>query len=331
MKFLKLIISILLLVSLIGFGCSTTDTSDQDDTDQVLQPEDVFSQETLNQIYSHYDIAGNEVEITYIGNHGYLFSTLGRRVLIDSLTEIGGGYETTSGVILTMLNEAEFPFNRINLALTTHIHGDHFDRDSAVDFLIANPNASHLSTNEVDESLRTSSGYNQIQSQTIGIFPAPSSRIQTEIAGITVDVVQIDHHLSQEGDEHVAFLFTLNGIKFLHVGDACKIPSQWDGLGLEGEHIDILIAPFGQSCSNWTVVFEEENPFNIIKWYIKPKHIIISHLNFDTTAAEIQETINTLQANLPGISFSVFHSTILKQKIYTKEGNTIQVRDKPTS
>jgi len=331
MKVGKLIILSMLLVSLIGFSCNNTDNSEVDNTDQVLRPEDVFSQEILNQIYTHYDIGSNEVEITYMGNHGYLFSTMGRRVLIDSLTEIGGGYETTSGVILNMLNEAGFPFNRINLALTTHIHGDHFDRDAAINFLIANPNASHLSTNEVDESLQASSSYNQIQSQSIGIFPNPSSRIQTEAAGITVDVVRIDHHGGQEGDEHVAFLFTLNGIKFLHVGDACKIPAQWDGLGLEGEHIDILIAPFGQSCSNWTVVFEEENPFNIIKWYIKPKHIIVSHQNFETTTTEIQETLNTLRDNLPGISFSVFHPTILKQKIYTKEGNTIRVMDKPTS
>jgi L-ascorbate metabolism protein UlaG (beta-lactamase superfamily) len=230
-----------------------------------------------------------------------------------------------------MLNEAGFPFNRINLALTTHIHGDHFNRDAAVDFLIANPEANHLSTIEVDESLQTSSSYNQIQSQSRCIFPDPNTRIQTQISGITVDVIRIDHHGGLEGDEHVAFLFNLNGIKILHVGDACKVPSQWDGLRLARENIDILIAPFGSSCSNWTLVFEEDNPFNIIKWYIQPKHIILSHLNFETTETEIQTTIDLLRDNLPGIGFSYFHPTILKQKIYTKEGNTIQVRDKPTS
>jgi L-ascorbate metabolism protein UlaG (beta-lactamase superfamily) len=142
----------------------------------------------------------------------------------------------------------------------------------------------------------------------------------------------LDHH-GVSDYEHVAFMFTLNGIKILHVGDSCKLPVQYENLGLEGENIDILIAPFGQSCSNWTLVFEEENqnPFTIINQYIRPKHIIVSHQNFDTTSPEIQETVDTLATNLPGISFSVFHPTILKQKIYTKAENNIQVTDKPTS
>jgi L-ascorbate metabolism protein UlaG (beta-lactamase superfamily) len=230
-----------------------------------------------------------------------------------------------------MMSRAEFPFNRISLALTTHVHGDHFDRDEAVNFLIANPETHHLSTVEVDESLQTSSYYNQIQDQTTGRLPDPNTRVQIQISGITVDMARIDHHGSPGEGEHLIFLFTLNGIKFLHVGDACKIPSQYQGLGLAGENIDILIAPFGNSCANWTVVFEDENPFNIINNTIRPKHIIISHLDHDTTQAEIGSTLNLLRDNLPGITFSVFHPTILLQKIYTKEGNTIQVRDKPTS
>ena len=331
MKLVKTIILSVIMVSMVGFGCSANDNVDQDDTDPVLMPEDVFSQDILNQIYSHYDIGSNELEITYIGNHSYLFSTMARRVLIDSLTEIGGGYETTSGVILDMMARAEFPFNRISLALTTHIHGDHFDRDEAVNFLIANPDANHLSTIEVDESLQTSSSYNQIQTRTTGIFPDLNTRIQTQISGITVDVVRVDHHGSSGEGEHVAFLFTLNGIKILHVGDACKIPAQWDGLRLARENIDILIAPFGSDCSNWTLVSEDQNPFNIINWYIRPKHIIVSHLNFETTEAEIQTTVNLLQDELPGIGISYFHPIILKQKIYIKEGNTIRVIDKPVS
>jgi|GEM_PF-1183764 len=331
MKFNKLIILSIFLVSLFIFACNTTTNSDQENPDPVLHPEDVFSQEILSQIRSHYGIGDNELEITYIGNHGYLFSTLSKKILIDSLSEIEGGYERTSRVILTMLNEAEFPFNNIDLALTTHSHGDHFNADSAVNFLIANSQTTHLSTNEVDGILQTSSGYNQIQSQSIGITPDPSTRYQTGIAEITVDVIRIDHHLSASGDEHVAFLFSLNGIKILHVGDACKIPAQYEGLGLEGENIDILVAPFGSSCANWTVGTEEENAYDIINQYIKPKHIIVSHLSFETTAAEIEATIDTLEENCPGITFSVFHPTILKQMIYIKEEGSIRVIDKPTS
>ena len=59
--------------------------------------------------------------------------------------------------------------------------------------------------------------------------------------------------------------------------------------------------------------------------------IIVSHLSFETTVTEIEATIDTLEENLPGITFSVFHPTILKQMIYIKEGGSIRVIDKPTS
>jgi len=328
MKIMKFIVLSMFLASLMVVGCKVSNNSDQ--TNPVLTPEDVFSLEILSQIRTQYDIGNNELEITYIGNHGYLFSTLSKRVIIDSLSEIGGGYERTSEVILSMFNEAEFPFNNIQLALSTHSHGDHFDVNRVVDFLIANPQSTHLTTQGAEILLQGSTQYNQISSQSMGITPDPNSSNQVVIAGVRVKVFRLDHHGVSDYD-HVAIMFTLNGIKVLHVGDACKIPSQYEGLGLGSENIDILIAPFGSSCANWTVAFEEENPFDIINQYIRPRHIIVSHLDFDTTAAEIQEIIDLLEENLPGIDLSVFHPTILGQKIYIKEGNNIQVIDKPSS
>ena len=330
MKFTRLIVLIVLLACLAFFSCTTPGGSDEENADQIPAPEDVFSQEILSQIRFPYQIGSNELEITYIGNHGFLISTMSKRILIDSLTEIGGGYETTSRVILAMMNEAGFPFNNIELALSTHSHEDHFEIDRVIEFLLANPQATHLSTEEAETTLQGSGMYAQVASQSVGITPGPNTRYRVEVAGVAVDVLRLDHHGVTDYD-HVAFLLTLNGIKVLHIGDACKIPAQYEGLNLARENIDILIAPFGSSCANWTLGNEDENPFDIINHYIRPKHIIASHLDFDSTAADVQETIRTLAENLPGIAFSAFHPVILKQKIYTKEGNRIQVMDKPSS
>jgi len=331
MKFIRPIVLVAMLVSLIIFGCTPQGGPDENNTNQIPAPEDVFPQEILTQIRFPYIIGANELEITYIGNHGFLFSTLSKRILIDSLTEIGGGYETTSRVILSMLNEAGFPFNNIELALTTHSHGDHFEADRVIEFLLANPQATHLTTEEAETTLQGATSFAQIASQSLGVTPDPNTRYRIEVAGMAVEVIRLDHH-GVENYDHVAFMFTLNGIKVLHIGDACKIPAQYEGLNLERENIDILIAPFGSSCANWTVVgFEDDDPFEIINRFIRPKHIIVSHLDFESTAADVQAIINTLSDRLPGITFSAFHPVILKQKIYVKEGNRIRVIDKPTS
>lgn len=330
MNFKSIVIFILLVVTLFVWGCNAVESTSDDGAARVLQPEDVFPQNILTRLRSNITLENNQMEVTYIGNHGYLFRTGAKKILIDSLSEIGGGYERTSQVILTMFNEDSFPFNNIDLALTTHSHGDHFEADTAVDFLIANPQTFHLSTEEVAGMISAQPNGNQVADRSQGSSPPLGTRETVNVAGISVEIFRVDHH-GGSGDpyEHVMMMFTLNGIKILHVGDACKFPEQYENFGLENENIDILIAPFGQSCSNWCEVFEDQDAYAIIKDYIKPKHIIMSHMNFNDSNAFLQQNRERMEANLPGIPISVFHPTILNQKIYTKDDNRITVIEKP--
>jgi L-ascorbate metabolism protein UlaG (beta-lactamase superfamily) len=330
MDFKKLMIFALLVVTLFIWGCNTNQNNDNNDEPTVLQPEDVFPQNILDRLRTNLTLENNQLEITYIANHGYLFRTGGTKILIDSLSEIGGGYERAMGVVLEMFNEERFPFNSIRLALTTHSHGDHFEADRAVDFLIANSQTFHLSTAEVANMIAAQPNGSQVANRSVGSSPPVGTRETVVVNDFTVELFGVDHHgIVGEGYDHVAMMFTLNGIKILHVGDACKLPNQYANLGLENENIDILIAPFGHSCSNWCEVFEDQNAYTIIRDYIKPKHIIMSHMNFDDSNAFLQENRRRMEENIPGIPISVFHPTILNQKIYTKEDNRISAEAKP--
>ena len=68
-----------------------------------------------------------EIEITYISNSGFLIETAGKQVIIDVLFRNGfGQYLVPTSTIVENIINQDAPFNKANLMLVTHNHGDHF-------------------------------------------------------------------------------------------------------------------------------------------------------------------------------------------------------------
>ncbi|PLX21326.1 MAG: hypothetical protein C0599_08115 [Salinivirgaceae bacterium] len=80
-----------------------------------------------------------KVDVTYIANSGFLIESNGKQIIIDGLFKQGWDtYLTPSdSVISSIVNQRE-PFEKSNLMLITHNHGDHFDASMVVDYLLNN-------------------------------------------------------------------------------------------------------------------------------------------------------------------------------------------------
>ncbi len=69
----------------------------------------------------------SKVDVTYVGNAGYLINIGDKKILIDALFKgFAGNYELPQEVQLKLTN-AQPPFDDVDLILVTHAHGDHID------------------------------------------------------------------------------------------------------------------------------------------------------------------------------------------------------------
>jgi len=88
-----------------------------------------------------------DLRITYVGNAGYLLEADGRKILIDALL---GSYQSQyvqlPREIQIRLENAESPFDNVDLVLATHYHHDHFGARSVGRYLLSELKAQFVST-----------------------------------------------------------------------------------------------------------------------------------------------------------------------------------------
>ena len=78
------------------------------------------------------------LEITYLANEGFLVRTPDGNLLIDAfLRQAYAGYPALTSEAHARMVAAQAPFDQVDLALVSHVHGDHFQPDSAAAFLKA--------------------------------------------------------------------------------------------------------------------------------------------------------------------------------------------------
>ena len=74
---------------------------------------------------------GNSLIVTYIANEGVLISAGDKQVLIDGLhREYKPAYLFPPAELLSALEQARAPYNKINVVLVSHLHLDHFHPES---------------------------------------------------------------------------------------------------------------------------------------------------------------------------------------------------------
>lgn len=213
------------------------------------------------------------VEVRYIANEGVLISSKDKRVLIDGLhRRYGPEYAYLPDAELEKIETAKPPFEKIDLLLVSHMHGDHFHPESIGRYLANSPSTVFASSQQVVDLLASKfADYDKVKTRVTPIAYKVKDRKAINLGGIDVEFLGVGHGSGRHASiENLGHVFTLGGKTFLHVGDAEITPEIFDSFDLETRGIDIAILPY------WFLTSVGGRA--IIRDHVKPKHLIAVHV-----------------------------------------------------
>jgi L-ascorbate metabolism protein UlaG (beta-lactamase superfamily) len=187
----------------------------------------------------------DSLTVTYVGNEGFLIEADGRKVLIDALYRTGvAGYVVHPPSLRRKLEQAETPFDHVDLVLTTHYHADHFDPRVVGSHLVNDRSTRFVSTNQaVDELEGVFSGWKLVAPRVSACSPAEHETVQMEFDGIALTCLNL-HHGTNRPIENLGFLVEIGTWKFLHIGDTEATPDELASYNLADQNIDAVFLPY---------------------------------------------------------------------------------------
>jgi L-ascorbate metabolism protein UlaG (beta-lactamase superfamily) len=236
---------------------------------------------------------------------GFMVSSASKTVMIDALFGFSTSYLYPSLLVVDRINQLHKPFDSVDLMLLSHAHYDHFSAPMVAEYLSKNNNVKVVCNQPALSSLKEIGKVDT--TRIIGLTPDLYTSVDTTANNIDVKIFRLRHTGENGKTENLGFLFDLDGVKVLHVGDATgrvleeadvSGMAEFDALGFENLEIDIAILNRGS-------LWEEDAPgIEIIKRYIKPKHIILGHFSIGNKDGEekVLETIEKLKDSLPGVT-----------------------------
>ncbi len=236
------------------------------------------------------------INVTYIANEGFILSSTSERILIDGIFTEGWGYYHVPGIAtLTQERNAESPFDSINHILVTHKDADHVNASYLAEHMVNNSHAVLICSPQVNDKLNILANYSTILDRINVITPVINTKIDTTIGGMKFEVMFIQHAANLSSSiQNTPFIFTLNGIKILHAGDANSINlSDFQDLHLADDSIDIAFLP----C--WFLDSDAGNVGKDIISYINPKAIVLMHI--DKSKYEDYKSIISGLSGLPPV------------------------------
>lgn len=196
-----------------------------------------------------------ECRVCYIGNAGFLIETNNKKILIDALF---GGFkedwcDSPDESVIKAIENAEPPFDKIDLIAVTHNHRDHFNAEIAIRHIKNNSLCKIICPFQADSVMRLFPGYKEIESNIIAITPNISRDTLAELEGISIRILRLKHASYYTKDEntslsvdkhryieHIGFVINVDGISILHTGDAHPNNSgEFEEYDLINDRVDI--------------------------------------------------------------------------------------------
>lgn len=215
------------------------------------------------------------LEVTYLGNEGFLVRSGSQVVLFDALFGEGlPDYDRVPPEVVRDMEIGHPPFANVNVVFISHVHPDHFDLPSTVRFLKAHPLTAVVAPTEVSQQLRKALAGKAGKASQIRTVSAQSGQIITCYeGGIQIGVFPLPHG----NVENLAYLVVLHGRTVLHVGDADIPMKALAGLKLFDHRIDLAFIPFWQLTENAEAVRDQIGANVVV-----PMHLITHATTADT-------------------------------------------------
>lgn len=219
-----------------------------------------FSQKTLS--------------FSYIANEGVLIMSKDKKVIIDALFDkFYDDYLHPNVPLLDKMISGEFPYDNVDLLLSTHIHRDHFAPTITGRFLKEHPETKLVSSAQLIKSITDDYAEGKsVDSQMEGIVRDTKIH-EREINGLKVTAFFIYHAGSSNARtrkiENMGYLIDFDGTKVLHLGDSDMNPDRFKELDLKSMGVDVAMVPY------WYMT--DEVGIGIINDLIAPKFLIGIH------------------------------------------------------
>lgn len=208
------------------------------------------------------------LEVTYLGNEGYLVAIGDSKVLIDGLFR-SDAYASPSDSTVEAIVAGRPPFDGIDCLLVTHDHPDHFDPGIVGSFLRGHPSVTLLASPAACGRLE---GDDLAERRRQGIDIERGERRVVRAGKMTITAVCLPHGGSTT-ESCLAFVARMGGRAIVHMGDAMLAFSREDLLKLDwsGPRIDVLfLEHFDRSATALEMVHERIKPRRTVLMHVPP-------------------------------------------------------------
>jgi L-ascorbate metabolism protein UlaG (beta-lactamase superfamily) len=187
----------------------------------------------------------NSLVITFLVNEGFLIQSGGKSILIDAFVKDEYyGYGALPESAYRQMITGQAPFDNVTLALTSHVHLDHFQTETAVQFLQKNPQSALLSGEEVVLAIRETASQPSVANQVTVVWPEPDAWKTLEHDGIRIEAFRLRHSGRPDNEvQNLGLLLRVGEQSVLHVGDADASADNFKPYDLAKKNIDVAILP----------------------------------------------------------------------------------------
>jgi L-ascorbate metabolism protein UlaG (beta-lactamase superfamily) len=223
-----------------------------------------------------------EIKITSLGNCGYLYECNQTKVLIDPFgTEFGNFFYLPTDETRKKIIQGNAPFDKINVLLITHLHGDHFNARLTESFLLNNGGVKMICPPQVCQQMKDScKRFAQIESQIIspGLSMGESKKIKINDLSVTairmqhgtnrsLEGINVSDYTDYEKTENFGYVIHFAKETVFHQGDGCLRINE-KALKKINCPIDIALLGF----FDWDTV-----SYHILKKDLKAQTVIFMH------------------------------------------------------
>lgn len=227
------------------------------------------------------------IQITYVGNTGFLAEWSGRKVLIDGLCSLDARryYDLPDSAETELILSARAPFDAIDLVLVTHHHRDHFDPEVVQRYLVTNPRTELICSGQAHRLLQALSRYDEIAARVHEAAPPPGTGTAVEAGGMTTRVFKLRHGPYWETDstgaeidrhaavENLGYVVDLGGRKLFHGGDDnLDDTTALRRFRLPDDSIQVAFIQW------WAVYPPYDTQWQVVRDYISPAHVVLMHI-----------------------------------------------------
>ena len=227
---------------------------------------------------------GPGLVVMYIANEGVLISSGEKQVLIDGLhREYKRAYAFPPPELRDALEFARAPFNQVDLVLVSHLHLDHFHPQSVGLHLKNNPGAILVSSDQIVDGVKKDfESFGEIESRVKRVTPEWKTKTALTEKGVELTVLGLRHaNANFSWIQNLGHLITIDGKKFLHVGDADGTVENFAAFRLADENIDVAFIPY------WYLLSDSGRA--LVRDHIRPKHVIAVHISPDEGATVTEQ------------------------------------------